>query len=349
MGDKRFFTSALLSWNENENKRDMPWKNEKDPYKVWISEIILQQTRVNQGLEYYNRFIAKYPNVQSIAAAPESDVFKMWEGLGYYTRCRNIIASAKYITNDLKGKFPDTYNTILELKGIGNYTASAISSFAFNLAYAVVDGNVFRVLSRYFGVKIPVDTPEGKIFFNKLANKLLDKHNPGIYNQAIMDFGATICKPLPLCKICPLNSKCFAYLNGMITELPVKVKVIVKKSRWLYYLVIKYNKKIYVRKRVNKDIWQNLFEFILIETPALTSIEQLKKLKSFEILFSGIDYNITATSKIYKQVLTHQIINGQFINISTNAPLNIKEYELVGQKRFAELPFPKFITTYLKD
>ena len=349
MGEKIFFTKELLAWNKNDNKREMPWKNEKDPYKIWISEIILQQTRVNQGLEYYNRFIAKYPDVESIATARESEVFKVWEGLGYYTRCRNIIASAKHITHHLDGKFPADYDTILQLKGIGTYTASAISSFAFGLPYSVLDGNVFRVLARYFGIKIPVDTLEGKRFFNSLANELIDKKNPAVYNQAIMDFGATVCKPLPLCEICPLNQKCFAYLNGVISKLPIKVKRIIKKDRWVYYLVIKYKQKFYVRKRVAKDIWQNLYEFILIETSKRSSPDKLKESDSFKSLFVEIEFEITNVSKIYKQILTHQIINGQFLNISVKNPLKKSGYELVTQQQLNELPFPKFITTYLRD
>ena len=206
MASKKFFTKELLQWNKYDNDRVMPWKYEKDPYKIWISEIILQQTRVSQGLEYYNRFIKRFPKAKSIAIAPEHVVFKLWEGLGYYSRCKNIIESAKYISNELQGNFPSTFNDILKLKGIGTYTASAIASFAYNLPYAVLDGNVFRVLSRYFGIKIPVDTQQGKNYYSSLAYELLDKKSPGIYNQSIMDFGATVCKPLPLCEICPLKS-----------------------------------------------------------------------------------------------------------------------------------------------
>ncbi|MDQ6903844.1 MAG: A/G-specific adenine glycosylase, partial [Bacteroidota bacterium] len=201
----------------------MPWKGEKDPYKIWVSEIILQQTRVQQGLGYYNRFIEKWPNVESLAAAPKQEVYKMWEGLGYYSRCNNLIASAKYIVDQLDGKFPDNFEELLLMKGVGTYTAAAIASFAFNLPHAVVDGNVFRVLARFFGIKIPVDTTEGKKFFTSLAGDLLDKNDPANYNQALMDFGATICKPaLPLCDACPLQKECVAYKKDLINVLPVK-------------------------------------------------------------------------------------------------------------------------------
>jgi A/G-specific adenine glycosylase len=198
------FTEKLLDWNNNNNKRSMPWKGEKDPYKIWLSEIILQQTRVEQGLSYYQSFITNFPTVYDLAKAPDEKVFKLWEGLGYYSRCKNLIASAKFIVNDLNGKFPDTFETIVALKGVGPYTASAIASFAFNQPYAVVDGNVQRVLSRYFGISTPVDTSAGKKLYQHLAESLLDINVAGLYNQAIMDFGAIICKPQnPLCTQCP--------------------------------------------------------------------------------------------------------------------------------------------------
>lgn len=349
MSVKKFFTKQLLRWNKYDNDRVMPWKYEKDPYKIWISEIILQQTRVNQGLGYYNRFIKRFPTVKSIAIAPEHEVFKLWEGLGYYTRCKNIIASAKYISEELNGKFPSDYESILQLKGIGSYTASAIASFAYNLPYAVLDGNVFRVLSRYFGLKIPIDNLQGKQFFGDLAYELLDKKLAGVYNQSIMDFGATICKPLPLCEICPLKSRCVAYLRGIQLELPVKEKMLVRTERWLYYLVIRHGNKFYIRKREEKDIWQNLYEFVLIETFKPLTIKKLQSSEKFTSLFGEIKYKIESISQAYKQQLTHQTINGQFVSITVDVPLNLENYQLVSVNRIKRLPFPKFITTYLKD
>jgi A/G-specific adenine glycosylase len=346
---KKFFTKELLRWNKYDNDRVMPWKNEKNPYKIWISEIILQQTRVSQGLEYYNRFIKRFSTPKSIAIAPEHEVFKLWEGLGYYTRCKNIIASAKYISEELHGKFPETYKDILQLKGIGSYTASAIASFAYNLPYAVLDGNVFRVLSRYFAIATPVDDRQGNKFYGDLANELLDKKFPGVYNQSIMDFGATICKPLPLCDECPLKSRCEAYLQGIQLQLPVKEKVILKKSRWLYYFVVAYRNKFYVRKREQKDIWQNLYEFILIETSKPTTTKKLLASEKFKTIFAGKEYKIETISQVYKQQLTHQTINGQFINISVKLPLRVNNYQLISPDDIAQLPFPKFISTYLKD
>ena len=347
---KAFFTKALLKWNIQDNHRVMPWKNEKDPYKIWISEIILQQTRVQQGLEYYNRFITAYPTVQHIVGAKESEIFKLWEGLGYYSRCKNIIASAKYICNELNGKFPDTYESILQLKGIGNYTASAIASFAYNLPHAVLDGNVFRVLSRFFGIDSPIDSIEGKKIYSGLANKLLEKKFPGVYNQAIMDLGSTICKPKsPLCSVCPLKEKCFAYLKGLVTALPVKQRFITRRKRWMYYLLIEYNSQLYIRKRITKDIWQNLNEFVLIETGKPVSIAVLKASRDFEEIFKKTEFTITSISKIYRQQLTHQIITGQFLRIRINSCIRIDGYQLITINHMDSLPFPKFITAYLKD
>lgn len=203
----------------------MPWKGEKDPYKIWLSEIILQQTRVEQGLSYYNNFIKTFPDIQQLAKAKDEKIFKLWEGLGYYTRCRNLIASARFVAKEKKGKFPDSYEEIKALKGVGPYTAAAISSFAFNLPHAVVDGNVFRVLARVFGIDKPTDTTEGKKYFTQLAEELLDKKRPGLYNQAIMDFGAMICKPAsPLCATCCFKKHCIAFQRDRINELPVKEK-----------------------------------------------------------------------------------------------------------------------------
>ncbi|MBA2249257.1 MAG: A/G-specific adenine glycosylase [Chitinophagaceae bacterium] len=349
MNDKAFFTKRLLQWNTHNNKRWMPWKGEKDPYKIWISEIILQQTRVIQGLEYYNRFILKFPNVHSLAKAKENDVFKVWEGLGYYSRCKNIITSSKFIANELQGNFPDKYEDLLQLRGVGVYTASAIASFAYNLPHAVVDGNVFRVLSRYFGNKIPVDSKEGKVIYNQLAGELLDTSNPALYNQAIMDFGAEVCKPaVPLCTICPLKTKCIAWLNDLQDVLPVKEKRIKKTHRYFYYLQIKYKNKVYVRKRIAKDIWQNLFEFFLIETSRQLSVSALLKTGALKKILPA-NFQIEKTSPYCKQQLTHQTITGQVITVSIKDKLVIPGYHIISEREMAGLAFPQFITACLKD
>ena len=325
----------------------MPWKGEKDPYKIWLSEIILQQTRVEQGLDYYHRFVKTFPTVKHLARASETRVFKLWEGLGYYSRCKNLIATAKFINDQLGGRFPDKYEDILSLKGIGPYTAAAIGSFAFNLPYAVVDGNVYRVLSRFFGISVPTDSPKGKKLFSELASDLLDRKQPGIYNQALMDFGAVICKPqLPLCISCHLKNHCVSYTKGTVHQLPVKEKSITKKARWFYYLVVDFEGAVYVRKRDTKDIWENLYEFILIESNEPLALGNFQPVKT---LFSKTKFEVEHISGVYKQLLTHQTIRGQFIRLTIKEPLQLKDYKTVDEKALQKLPFPKFISNYLKD
>ena len=348
--DKKYFTKQLLQWNTKQNNRAMPWKGEKDPYKIWLSEIILQQTRVEQGWAYYNRFVSTFPNIKKLAATPEEKVFKLWEGLGYYTRCKNLIATAKFIANEKQGKFPDGYAEILGLKGIGTYTAAAIASFAFNLPYAVVDGNVFRVLSRFFGIDTPTDSTNGKKLFTALAEDLLDKKLPGIYNQAIMDFGAVICKPKnPLCSTCPLKTRCTALLYEKVDVLPVKSGKLIKKQRWLYYLIVAYNGKIYVRKRGPKEIWENLYEFVLQETGKAFSLEEIKNSKLFKNIAGKNKATILHVSEMYKQQLTHQTIHGNFIQLTVNTEPPLKDYQAITYKQLKKLPFPKFITGYLAE
>ena len=344
------FSIQLLRWNKLYNERAMPWKGEKDPYKIWLSEIILQQTRVEQGLDYYNRFVTKFPSIKQLADAEETTIFKLWEGLGYYTRCKNLIATAQYIAYELNGVFPTNYDNILALKGIGPYTAAAIASFAFNLPHAVVDGNVYRVLSRFFGIDTPIDTTIGKQLYNKLANELLHKKMPGIYNQALMDFGATICKPkLPLCNICPMAKKCEAYKNNLVSILPIKEKFITKKIRWLNYLVVEHKGYIYVRKRGAKDIWENLYEFTLIESEGALAVEKLRQLKAVNAITGNQAFEIIHISHIYKQQLTHQTIYGQFIKVKLTKAPKLPGFEKTSAIDLQKLPFPKFITTYLKD
>ncbi|MDQ6901862.1 MAG: A/G-specific adenine glycosylase [Bacteroidota bacterium] len=342
---------GLLSWNRNTNKRTMPWKGEKNPYKIWISEIILQQTRVQQGLAYYHKFIHSFPDVKTLAEAPEQKILKHWEGLGYYTRCRNLIATAKYIHTELHGKFPAKYEDLLDLKGIGTYTASAIASFAFNLPYAVLDGNVFRILSRFFGIATPLDTAGGKKIFSKLAKELLDKKNPAEYNQAIMDFGATVCKPSqPLCEKCPFQLKCIAFKKGIINSLPVKKKRVKQRQRFFTYLIIEHAGSFYIHKRTAKDIWQGLYEFILIESSRMLPMDQLQKTEEFLAIISGNEFRVTGSSKAFIQKISHQIITGKFFHIHTKYPLvNGKQYRLTSKSKLNLLPFPKFIASYLKD
>jgi A/G-specific adenine glycosylase len=343
------FTKKLLAWNRLHNKRSMPWKGESDPYKIWLSEIILQQTRVEQGIGYYKKFISVYPSIDDLAKAPEKEVLKYWEGLGYYSRCRNLIITAKRIVNLYGGRFPSTYTEILGLPGIGTYTASAIASFAFGLPYAVVDGNVERVLARYFGISTPIGTPGGKKIFPIIANELLFKKDPGVFNQAIMDFGATICKPQqPLCTSCVQSKNCQAYKKAWTDRLPVKLKAPEKKPRWMYYFIIKAGKnKIWIRERTGNDIWKNLYEFILYETGKLIPQNRICKLPFLKEQFGNQGFKIEYISSIYYQKLTHQSITSRFILI--DKPVHkINGYQAVSLDRLKEFPFPKLIADYIK-
>ena len=348
LSDKSFFTSKLMHWNILHNGRKMPWKGEKNPYRIWLSEIILQQTRVEQGLDYYNRFIKKYPTIQQLAGAPETEIFKLWEGLGYYTRCRNLIATARDITGRLKGRFPEDYADILRLKGVGPYTAAAIASFAYDLPYAVVDGNVYRVLSRYFGISTAIDTSEGKKYFAALASDLLDRSAPGLYNQGIMDLGATICKPVPLCADCPLQKKCKAYKTDMINAYPVKEKKPARKVRWLYYFIAEYENRLLIKKREGKDIWQNLHEFVLVENDRELDNTELSQSTILQKM-AGKKPVILDISEAYVQHLTHQTIKGRFIHVKLVKKPQLAGYRLEARSSILKLAFPKYITGYFKD
>ena len=343
------FPALLMRWNRLQNTRQMPWKGEKDPYKVWLSEIILQQTRVEQGLKYYEKFVSNFPDVHKLAAAKDERVYKLWEGLGYYTRCRNLIESARFISKDLKGKFPSAFDDILALKGVGHYTASAIASFAYNLPHAVVDGNVFRVLSRFFGIKTPIDSTEGKKFFTQLAIELLDKKKPGVYNQALMDFGAVVCKPqVPLCGNCIFNHHCFAFNKDLVDKLPIKEKKLTIKNRWFNYLVIGYQNKIYIRKRTENDIWKDLHEFILIENANEISIKQvLNKAEKLNILKKN-SYKLVSAYPIISQQLTHQKVMGRFIKIQLLKEHDLSGYKAIAPRQLSRYAFPRLINSWLE-
>ncbi|MBC7875148.1 MAG: A/G-specific adenine glycosylase [Ferruginibacter sp.] len=346
---RKKFSLILLKWNKEKNNRQMPWKGEKDPYRIWLSEIILQQTRVEQGLKYYNNFIRTFLDVHKLARAPDEKIFKLWEGLGYYTRCRNLIATARYISKERKGEFPDTYEEIKALKGIGPYTAAAISSFAFNLPHAVVDGNVFRVLARVFGIAAPVDSTQGKKLFTTLANELLDKKQPGSYNQAIMDFGAVICKPAaPLCPGCVFNKTCYAFLNNKINALPVKEKKIKIRKRWFYYLVLEYKDQVAIRKRTDKDIWQDLYEFPLVEAAAELDTRKVLQQAERKKWLVKKKYRQVYISMVFKQQLSHQLIAGQFIKLRLDQkPLPDPGWLWMPENKAGKYAFPQFINQYL--
>jgi A/G-specific adenine glycosylase len=347
----RYFRQFLLDWNAQENTRQMPWKGEKDPYKIWLSEVILQQTRVEQGLAYYERFVESFPTITSLADAPDERVFKLWEGLGYYSRCKNLLHTARFIAREREGRFPASYEDILGLKGVGSYTAAAIASFAYELPHAVVDGNVLRVLSRFFGVDTPVDTTEGKARLTDLAEKCLDREAPAVYNQAVMDFGALVCKPAnPACATCPLKGRCVAFKLGKVDILPIKSKRMVRKDRYFLYLVALYQGGVYVRKRTGKDIWQQLYEFIGHEVKGEDDWEDYRRrLKEpwFKDLVGKGTYTVLGASPAYRQLLTHQQVKARFVEINLDQPLVGGDYDLVDKKAMADLPFPRLLNDYL--
>jgi len=339
------FSKKLIEWY-NPSSRNLPWKQTNDAYKIWLSEIILQQTRVEQGTPYYLAFVHQYPTVKMLAEAPLDEVLKLWEGLGYYSRARNLHSAAKQVMELHNGKFPDTYLEIIALKGIGNYTASAISSFAYHLPHAVVDGNVYRVLARVFDIETPIDSTEGKKQFEQLANQLLDKKNPSTHNQAIMDLGAIVCKPQnPLCTQCPFSSDCKALELNKISLLPVKAKKLIKKERYLHYFVLYDSEYIYIQQRGEQDIWKGLYEFPVEEVNGQWSIDNSQFLKKINHQPLTINQPLS-----YKQVLTHQYIHAYFYEMKLKKLPNLDISCLkILKKDILNFAFPKIIRSYLKD
>jgi A/G-specific adenine glycosylase len=311
------FENQLVKWYLN-NKRELPWRENIDPYRVWISEIILQQTRVVQGEKYFNNFIKKFPSLESLSSADESEVLKIWKGLGYYNRAINIHKTSKKITNTLNGVFPNTYNELIKLNGIGDYTASAISSICFNEYNPVVDGNVLRLISRYYGLKTPTDSLKGQRNIREIGKKLISKvANPGDFNQAMMEYGALVCTPFPDCESCIFSSKCITYINKEVDSIPVKSKKKKPKERFLNYIVfIDSKQKTIVNKRTNKDIWYKLNEFPLIESK--TEIKNINTLTDLKKLIDNLSLTILKEKeKIYriKHILSHQILYISFYQI----------------------------------
>ncbi len=327
------FSKILTDWY-SVNKRSLPWRETQNPYFIWLSEIILQQTQVKQGLPYYEAFTKHFPTVFDLAKADESEVLKLWQGLGYYSRARNLHFTAKYIVNDLNGVFPNTYKGLLTLKGVGDYTASAIASICFNEVSAVVDGNVYRVLSRYFGIDTPINSTKGIKVFKALAQELIDTKAPATFNQAIMEFGATQCKPKnPDCMFCPFQESCIAYNKGKVDALPVKLKKLKVKQRYFNFLVfLSEDKQTVLEKREGKGIWQNLYQFPLIETDKNMEYDDFLKLikedsslksKTFELR----QYN--DVPKVHK--LSHQHLNTTFWIVSIDSVENGIPFENITQ------------------
>ena len=344
------FSKKLLKWHKK-NKRDLPWKKTRDPYKIWLSEIILQQTRVEQGTPYYEKLIRQFPTVKHLAEAHEDQVMKAWQGLGYYTRARNVHAAARQIMTDFGGKLPSSHDEILKLRGIGSYTAAAIASFAFGLPHAVVDGNVFRVLSRIFGIRKPIDSTEGKRFFASLANDLLDKKNPGDYNQAIMNFGAMVCTPAnPACYQCFFRTSCFAFNHKQVSEFPVKSKKNTVRTRWFNFLVLEDGKKIIIEKRMEKDIWNSLFQLPLIETETFADPNEIVDIISQKKIAVKKHIKVAGVSPVIQHKLSHQTIMARFIRIflphkKIKMQSGWKVVKMTGLKNFG---FPKLIANYFE-
>ena len=302
------FTHKILEWYDN-NARDLPWRLTSDPYLIWVSETILQQTRVSQGIDYYRRFIADFPTVESLAMANEEKVLKVWQGLGYYSRARNMHEAARQIAQG--GSFPNTYDELLRLKGVGRYTAAAICAFAFQQPVAVVDGNVYRVLSRFFGIDAPIDTTSGQKAFAELAEACLDPDHPSKYNSAIMDFGALCCTPTsPRCPTCPLNDSCSALATQAIDKLPVKEHKVKVVERYFNYFFIKSGTYTYLNKRTGNDIWKNMYEFPLIETATHMREEDLIQTDAFRTMFPKFtDGTMRCLRTGVRHVLTHRVIH----------------------------------------
>lgn len=340
------FSKILVYWYL-QNKRDLPWRKTNNPYYIWLSEIILQQTRIDQGIDYYLKFVNEFPTIKSLANASEEKILKLWQGLGYYSRARNLHYSANYIVNEFGGKFPATYKELLQLKGVGDYTASAIASICFNEVTAVVDGNVYRVLARYFGISTPINNSKGIKEFKILAQELIDVKIPGTYNQAIMEFGAIMCKPKnPSCEICPLNLSCVSLEKNKVNELPVKENKIKIRKRFFNYLVIRTeDDKTKLVKRT-KGIWLNMYEFPLIETEAEIDENQLLNSLEFEKIMGDDSVTVQLFNKkaiIHK--LSHQHINTKFWIVKVQSSPKFK----IGWENVDKYPVSILVDNFLKQ
>lgn len=348
-------SERLFEWYKN-HKRDLPWRRTRDPYFIWISEIIFQQTRIEQGLGYYERFVEKYPNVNDLASADEENVLKSWQGLGYYSRARNLHYSAKHIMNELNGMFPNTYDEILKLKGVGPYTAAAIASISFNLPYPVIDGNVQRLISRLFCIQEAVNNSLGMKLISESIQIIFNSVCPGDFNQAMMEFGARICKSQnPKCDECVLNESCRAYKTGLVEKLPLKVKNKKPKDLFIYYYVIgikkKANQHYYFRKRGNEGIWRGLYDF-----PSLESNSELKKSTIIEHpyildLLGNTQVEVLDISAYQKHQLSHKNIKACFILLKLKEELKsflCEDLQLTQASKMDELPVPKLIFNFIK-
>ena len=340
-----FFSSKIIKWY-SQHKRELPWRNTKDPYKIWLSEIILQQTQVKQGLPYYQKFVNTFPSVSELANANEEEVLKLWQGLGYYSRARNLHFAAKQIHQ--AGFFPKEYKDIITLKGVGEYTAAAIASFAFKLPYAVVDGNVFRLLSRFYGIDTPIDTSKGKREFSEIAQTLLVKKEPDTHNQAIMEFGSQMCKPKqPNCNSCPLRDECVAFANNTTHLLPVKKGKVKVKTVFFEYFFFKMNGCTLVNKRSDDGIWQNMYEFPLITTDGLKSTEEILNHNQFESWVNDIDFSVESISE-FKHILSHRKINARFWEIKCQKTLPESTFKKIEIETIHKLAVSRLIEKFIQ-
>ena len=340
----------IYDWFE-QYKRDLPWRKTSDPYKIWVSEIILQQTRVNQGHHYYLRFIKKFPTIVVLANAPDDEVLKAWQGLGYYSRARNLHHSAKYIVNGLNNIFPERYTDIIKLKGIGPYTAAAIASIAFNKPYPTLDGNVYRFLSRFYNINEPVNTSKGEKLFLQIAEKILLENNPGMHNQALMEFGALQCIPAkPDCTICPVIQWCIAYKTNKVRELPVKIRSAKQTKRYFLYIYINYNDSVFIKKRIKNDIWKNLYELPVFEEKREIPPEEILKTKDFLKIIGKSKFTVGNISKTYIHLLSHQKIYAKFIHIQLDTNVDIPEkFIQINKKDIHKFAIPRLIDIFFKD
>jgi len=342
------FSEELIRWY-NLHKRHLPWRTTKDPYIIWISEIILQQTRVEQGLPYFYKFTENYPTVTDFANASEDEILKLWQGLGYYSRGRNMLKTARLVKENYGGHFPKTYDELIKLTGIGQYTASAISSFAANEPKAVVDGNVYRVLSRYFGIEEPINSTSGKKIFQQLADEVLNQEHPGLHNQAMMEFGAILCKPKnPACGTCPVRTGCYAFLNKATTSLPVKLKTVKIRERYFNYLLITDGETILMNKRGTGDIWANMYDLPLIETSSLLPPEQVLNLSETQQIFYSKAQPVEIFS-VQKHILTHQRLHIRFLHFNTQAIKLKQEWFSIEVENLKKLAMPQIIFIFLTN
>ncbi|MGV3630722.1 MAG: A/G-specific adenine glycosylase [Bacteroidota bacterium] len=339
------FPLLIIDWYRR-NKRSLPWRDTKNPYFIWLSEIILQQTRVDQGMAYYRKFAANYPTISDLADADEQKVLNDWQGLGYYSRARNLHHAAKMLQSSYNGRFPEEYKQILELKGVGEYTAAAIASFAFGLPYAVLDGNVFRVLSRVFDIELPIDSGKGKTEFRQLAQSLLPAKDSDTYNQAIMEFGALYCVPKnPDCRNCILNSQCLAFQHKTVEQRPVKTGKIKIRPRYFYYLVISNEKELIISKRTQNDIWKHLYEFPHLE---FDTQQDEAAIEAFIREHYGLPVQKMTYAK--KHILSHQHIFPVFIELSSEnlgAQLRREDELVISKEELADYPVPRVIERFL--